>query len=416
MISGQLDAVFLDRDGTLNEKAPEGCYIASPGDLRLLPGVAEAVRRLNDAGALVVIVTNQRGVALGEVTLEEVAGVHDALQEHLSRSGAQVDRFYVCPHDEASCSCRKPAPGLLLQAAADHPFLRLEHTVMIGDSEGDVEAGLAVGARAIKLGPPGTRTRADALFADLPSAVAALVGTDVPPTAGGAGPAAGARPEEGNASPPGHERAARVNPDATNFALDEVAKLMRGLTELGESYYARLMAQVASTIAASLAAGGKALFCGNGGSAADAQHLAAELVGRQNYDRAPAAGIALSVDTSVLTALGNDYSYAEVFARQVRALGREGDVLVGISTSGRSKNVVNALAAGRAGGLTTVAFTGRDPRDMAIADYILAVPADETAKVQELQLVVGHIIFALVERSLFARPAKGSTVDLRLAP
>ena len=145
------------------------------------------------------------------------------------------------------------------------------------------------------------------------------------------------------------------------------------------------------------------LFCGNGGSAADAQHLAAELVGRQNYDRSPAAGIALSVDTSVLTAIGNDYGYDRVFARQVQALGRRGDVLVGISTSGRSKNVVEALTVARSNEITTVAFTGSDPRDMAGADYVVAMPAEETAKVQELQLVAGHIIFALVEQTLFPR-------------
>jgi D-sedoheptulose 7-phosphate isomerase len=160
---------------------------------------------------------------------------------------------------------------------------------------------------------------------------------------------------------------------------------------------------VAKLVADALAAGHRVLFCGNGGSAADAQHLAAELVGRQNYDRAPAAGIALTADTSVLTALGNDYGYDNVFARQVTAVGRPGDVLFGISTSGRSVSVVAALTAARSAGLVTVSLTGRDPRAMAAADHVLAMPADETAKVQELQLVCGHIVFALIERTLFPR-------------
>jgi D-sedoheptulose 7-phosphate isomerase len=108
------------------------------------------------------------------------------------------------------------------------------------------------------------------------------------------------------------------------------------------------------------------------------------------------------VDSSVLTCVGNDFGWEQVFARQVTALGQPGDVLFGISTSGRSANVVAALAAAREAGLATVAFTGREPREMAGADHVLAMPADETAKIQELLLVTGHIIFALVERIMFA--------------
>jgi D-sedoheptulose 7-phosphate isomerase len=192
---------------------------------------------------------------------------------------------------------------------------------------------------------------------------------------------------------------------AMEFAADEVAKLQDSLVQLASEDSVASMARVAGAIVNCLRDGGKVLFCGNGGSAADSQHLAAELVGRQNYDRGPAAGIALSVDTSVMTAIGNDYGYDSVFSRQVEAIGRPGDVLVGISTSGRSKNVVNALGVARSCEITTVAMTGRDPRDMAGADFVLAMPAKETAKVQELQLVAGHIIFALVERELFPRPA-----------
>jgi D-sedoheptulose 7-phosphate isomerase len=187
------------------------------------------------------------------------------------------------------------------------------------------------------------------------------------------------------------------------FAAAEIAKLQDGLSLLAGAEHLTAITLAANAIVKCLHRKGKVLFCGNGGSAADAQHLAAELVGRQNYDRGPAAGIALSVDTSVLTAIGNDYSFDNVFARQVQALGRPGDVLVGISTSGRSRNVVEALLAARSCAMTTVAFTGRDPRDMAGADHVLAMPASETAKVQELQLVAGHIMFAVVERALFPR-------------
>ena len=191
--------------------------------------------------------------------------------------------------------------------------------------------------------------------------------------------------------------------EALAFAAHEVNELEKGLAELAQPGRLAALSETAAAVVSCLGRGNKVLFCGNGGSAADAQHLAAELVGRQNYDRAPAAGIALSVDTSVLTALGNDYGYDTIFSRQVRALGKPGDILVGISTSGRSKNVVEALRAAREGGISTIAFTGREPRDMGSADYVLAMPADETAKIQELQLVAGHIIFALAERALFPR-------------
>jgi D-sedoheptulose 7-phosphate isomerase len=188
------------------------------------------------------------------------------------------------------------------------------------------------------------------------------------------------------------------------FASGEVTKLQDGLSELSRPSRLVPMIETAAALVACIRRGGKVLFCGNGGSAAQAQHLAAELVGRQNYDRAPAAGIALSTDTSVLTALGNDYGYDTIFARQVQALGRRGDVLVGISTSGRSKNVVQALSVAHLAAMKTIAFTGRDPRDMRTADFVLNVPADETAQIQELHLVVGHIVFALVERALFPLP------------
>ncbi len=192
-----------------------------------------------------------------------------------------------------------------------------------------------------------------------------------------------------------------MNVDVAEFVGAELAKSRACLDAIEDLQYTAMLADITHGIVASLRGGGKVMFCGNGGSAADSQHLAAELVGRQNYNRAPAAGLALTVDTSALTAVGNDYGFDLVFSRQVEALGREGDVLFGISTSGRSANVVRALEAGNAMGITTVAFTGSQPRDMAVAKHVLAVPASETAKIQELHIVCGHMIFAMVERILF---------------
>ena len=149
-----------------------------------------------------------------------------------------------------------------------------------------------------------------------------------------------------------------------------------------------------------LKGGGKVLFCGNGGSAADSQHLAAELTGRYLRDRAPLAAVALTVDTSALTAIANDYSYDEVFARQVRGLGRAGDVLVGISTSGNSRNVVAALEAARALGMRTVGLTGAaGGRMKELCDVCLCVPSTDTPRIQEMHIAAGHMLCELVENA-----------------
>jgi D-glycero-D-manno-heptose 1,7-bisphosphate phosphatase len=144
-------AAFLDRDGTINVKAPEGEYVETPAEVRLLPGAAAAVRRLNEAGIPVLVVTNQRGIALGRMTEADLAAVHRRLAELLAAEGARVDAWYHCPHDRGECDCRKPEPGMLLRAAREHG-VDLERSVMIGDAESDVEAGRRAGARTVLLG------------------------------------------------------------------------------------------------------------------------------------------------------------------------------------------------------------------------------------------------------------------------
>ena len=155
----------------------------------------------------------------------------------------------------------------------------------------------------------------------------------------------------------------------------------------------------------SLANQGKILFAGNGGSAADAQHFAAELVGRYGFDRPGLPAVALTTDTSALTAIGNDYGYEAIFARQVQALGLENDVFVGISTSGNSANVLLALQVARQQGLKTIGFTGRDGGQMPdYCDVCMIVPAAKTAAIQETHLMFGHILCDLIESSLFKAP------------
>ena len=177
-----------------------------------------------------------------------------------------------------------------------------------------------------------------------------------------------------------------------NFASDATAR--------------KHLAQIADAIVSSLRSGGKLMIAGNGGSAADAQHIAGEFVVRLMYDRAPLAAIALTSDGSVMTAVGNDYGYECVFERQVRALGRPGDVFLGISTSGNSMNVVRALEAARSMRIVTLGFTGGDGGRMReLCDHVLIAPSAETGLVQQVHITAAHIVCAVVERTMFPRPA-----------
>jgi len=161
-------------------------------------------------------------------------------------------------------------------------------------------------------------------------------------------------------------------------------------------------AGVAGAIADSLGRDGTIFFFGNGGSAADAQHLAAELAGRYLLDRPGLAGLALTTNTSCLTAIGNDYGYDLVFARQLEALGSAGDVAIGISTSGNSPNVLRAFEAARAKRMTTVGLTGAEGGKLRpLADYCLRIPAEQTARIQEAHILVGHILCEIVEERMF---------------
>jgi D-sedoheptulose 7-phosphate isomerase len=160
---------------------------------------------------------------------------------------------------------------------------------------------------------------------------------------------------------------------------------------------------IADTIAAAFRAGRKLLIAGNGGSAADAQHIAGEFLSRLNFDRNPLPAIALTTDSSVLTAIGNDYGFERTFERQVLGLGQPGDVFIAISTSGRSANVIAALQAAREAGLTTIGFTGSAEGGpmQSLCQHCLAAPSQETPLIQQIHIVAAHAICGLVERNLF---------------
>jgi D-sedoheptulose 7-phosphate isomerase len=193
-------------------------------------------------------------------------------------------------------------------------------------------------------------------------------------------------------------------------SVDRLALLDAGFAGHGALLEATRLAvreafeRLAGICSRSLRAGGKIILFGNGGSAADAQHLATELTVRYARDRAPIAALALTTDTSTLTAVGNDLGFAELFARQVDALARAGDVCIGISTSGRSENVIRGLIMARSRGCTAAALGGGDGgRLVGLADPLLLVPSRETARIQEMHILVGHLLCAALEAELAPR-------------
>lgn len=370
--------ILLDRDGTLIE---DKHYLHDPDGVVLLPGVVDGLRTLSKAGARLVVVSNQAGVGRGYYDEAAMHAVNQRLRDLLAAEGITLHGIYCCPHaPDADCDCRKPAPGMVIQAARDLDF-DPHSACVIGDKPCDIELGCVVGAISILVSTgyghdadPQTRTKAHFVAADLSQAADWLLLRK----------AAGRRARDCfQANIRAHTETLLALPDLAP-QIDEAARLM-------------LVA---------LRANGTIFFCGNGGSAADAQHFAAELTGRFAFDRPALPGIALHTDTSALTAIANDYGYEQIFARQIYALGKPGDVLVGLTTSGDSPNVVRAMEVARERGLTVIAMTGQSPGKTApLAHVGLAAPASVTARIQELHEIIGHTLCEIVEVELFGKEA-----------
>lgn len=199
----------------------------------------------------------------------------------------------------------------------------------------------------------------------------------------------------------------------SEYARTQLAQSQMALAAAAESGpFLEQMEAVCNAIATCFQAGGKVLLAGNGGSAADAQHIAGEFIGRLNFERTPLPAVALTADTSVLTAVGNDYGYEHVFERQVHGLGRRGDVFIGISTSGRSPNILRAMRKAKELGLVTIAFCGAQKTEILdLSDIALCAPSRQTSLIQQIHITAAHIICARVEAVLFhnaVRPADDS--------
>jgi D-sedoheptulose 7-phosphate isomerase len=194
-----------------------------------------------------------------------------------------------------------------------------------------------------------------------------------------------------------------VNPSEHSFITGYLSESMQALQSFAESGEAQASIVVfVDAITNALKSGRKLLLAGNGGSAGDAQHIAGEFLSRLFFDHAPLPAVALTTDTSVLTAIGNDYGYDLVFERQVLGLGVSGDVFLGISTSGNSRNILRALEAARSRGLVTLGFTGATPGKMAeLCDHIFCAPSSKTAIIQQIHITAAHLVCGMVEERIF---------------
>jgi histidinol-phosphate phosphatase family protein len=379
--------VVLDRDGTLIH---ERNYLSSPQQVELIPRAAEALVQMREMGLGIVMITNQSGIGRGFFDMPQVDEVHTCMRDLLAREGASVDAVYVCPHTpDDNCACRKPQPGLLLRASAEFGFVPAE-SFMIGDKACDIEAGRSCGATTFLVRSGYGRqhldngwAKPDFVINDLTEAVecirAILKSSSM-------------QLETKGLIPQADERLRR-------HLVGSFTTKRRVLEDCEESILA-----AAGAISGSMVAGGKLLLCGNGGSAADCQHIAGEMVSvlNQSFLRPGLAAIAMTTDSSILTASANDFGYEGVFERQVQALGKPGDVVLGISTSGNSENVFRALSYASRHGMRSICLTGASGGRIAKTSEIsICVPSVNVQHIQESHITIGHILCDLVERTLF---------------
>jgi phosphoheptose isomerase len=385
--------VLLDRDGTVNRECH---YLSDPEQLELLPGAADGLRQFQEMGLGLVVITNQSAVSRGLIDSSRLDLIHQRLRTMLDAEGVRLNAIYACPHTpEEECRCRKPRLGLL-EAAAKQLDFDPGGSFVIGDKVCDIEFGRRAGATTLLVRTgyghafsPSGGIHPDFIVDDLRAAA-----TVVRERMGGNG--------DGEAIlPPGDVRPLRIRSH-----LYESARVKE---QIAEQEVASILA-AADLISAAFRSGRKVMLCGNGGSAADCQHTAAELVSRlrKDFERPGLPAVALTTDTSFLTAFSNDCGFEGVFERQVQALGREGDVLIGITTSGRSPNVVRALKAARAGQMQTIVLTGKGGTLWDLADVVISVPSRDTQLIQEAHLAVEHLLCELVECGLFEEEGEES--------
>jgi phosphoheptose isomerase len=381
---------IVDRDGTI---IVEKKYLSSPDQVELLPNAAGSLKRLREMGLGIVIMSNQSGVGRGYFGMADVERVNLRVSELLAETGAGADAIYICPHTpEDRCACRKPELGLVTQAARDFGFDPAKAFV-IGDKTCDIDLGRNCGATTFLVETGYGREHLangwatpDLVVRDLAEAADCIHAI---------------RKEDPMEMPAVLLQGLVIGAEERlrKHVLGSITTKQRILEQCEVPILA-----AARAIASSMAAGGKLLLCGNGGSAADCQHLAAEMVSvlNQSFLRPGLAAIAMTTDSSILTASANDFGFDGIFERQVQALGKAGDVVVGISTSGNSENVARALSYAARNAMRTVSLTGASGgRISEIAEIAIRVPSTTVQHIQEAHITIGHILCDLVERTLF---------------
>lgn len=367
--------VILDRDGTLIK---EKHYLHDPNGVELIDGAAEGLRELARAGYRFVIASNQSGIGRGYYSADDARAVNARAAEMFELRGVHIDGWYFCPHVPGdACDCRKPRTGLVKRAAAELGFCMSDIAAVVGDKESDIALarGLHVMGVLVMTGYGRKEyehgVRGDANCADMCDAARTIL------------------TKEGDAMAARDTEIFRQN-------IEEHISTAAKMSALEETVCAaaREMLRV-------LRAGGRIMLCGNGGSAADAQHIAAELSGRYLLERPAIDAQALSCNTSALTAIGNDYGYESVFARQVEAHGRRGDLLIAISTSGNSPNIIAAVRRARELGIYTVSLTGEGGGALrGEVDIAICAPSSNTPRIQEMHILIGHTMCHIVESGL----------------
>lgn len=387
--------MLLDRDGTI---IVDHGYVGSLDRVEFIPGSIEAIRALNTAGIPVAVVTNQAGVARGLYDVEDVQQVHKHMIAELARGGARIDRWLFCPYHadgivEAfarTSADRKPAPGMAL-AAAEALDLDLSASWVIGDRDADVGLARAVGAMPLFIGPPDACEPGVSAFPDLTAAVAAVLSDD----SARRGPSLPRFPSHrfDRADSFGGAYAAEL---ARAFGTIDLAAVHRAVEILLDAH--RRDAAV--------------FACGNGGSASIANHLQCDHVkGVRNGTDLATRVYSLSTNVEIFSAIANDLGYEHVFAYQLQSHARPGDVLVAVSSSGNSPNIVRAVDWANENGLRTIALTGfRGGAARRRAAVAIHVDAANYGVIEDAHQACMHLLAQYVRQSCMSREAVAAEV------
>ena len=356
-------AVFVDRDGVINQNLPD--YVGSWEAFRFLPGACEAMRRLNDAGWPVIVVTNQSGIGRGVLTAESVDEIHRRMRSAIEDAGGRLAAVMLCPHHpDDGCGCRKPAPGLLRDAAGELA-IDLPRSWMVGDHPTDAAAARAAGCRPLLV--RSGRGLADELAAD---------GAPVVPDL-----AAAVDVILADAAQSG------VVASSVEAYFASLAETVRGIDGAAVERLVQAIRRVRD-------AGGMIYTLGNGGSAATASHLALDLAkNTRRPDRPNLRVFALTDNVGLLTAWANDANYEEVFAAQLDAVARPGDLVIAVSGSGNSQNVLRAIEVANAHGAGTFGVAGFAGGRLArLAQDCVVVRSDNMQLVEDGHMAIVHAV------------------------